>query len=168
MFIVGQDQREQPLTARPDTLGSRFSWGTSTSSIRIIPVADALSENFPSILGVDKPFIPRSKIKPRTLPSSHFAQTTAMSATGEFVILAEDREEAVMRFILFKNPCICANYGMVPVSTYQVLAPLMVKVPLDALYLALVSILPGSLPWLGSVKPKQPRISPRAAQQMQK
>lgn len=92
MFIVGQDQREWLLTARPDTLGSRFSWGTSTSSIRIIPVADALSENFPSILGVEKPFIPRSKIKPRTLPSSHFAHTTAMSATGEFVILAEDRE----------------------------------------------------------------------------
>lgn len=51
---------------------------------------------------------------------------------------------------------------------HQVLAPLMVKVPLDLLYFALVSILLGSLPWLGSVKPKQPRISPRAAQQMQK
>lgn len=83
---------EQPLTARPETLGSRFSWGTSTSSIRIMPVADALSENLPSIFGVAKPFIPRSKMKPLTLPSSHLAQTTAMSATGEFVILAEAGE----------------------------------------------------------------------------
>lgn len=90
MFIV--DHKEQPHTARPETFGSRFSWGTSTSSIRIMPVADALSENFPSILGVEKPFIPRSKMKPRTLPSSHLAHTTAMSATGEFVILAEDGE----------------------------------------------------------------------------
>lgn len=57
-----------------------------------MPVADALSENLPSILGVAKPFIPRSKMKPRTLPSSHFAHTTAMSATGEFVILAGEKE----------------------------------------------------------------------------
>lgn len=90
MIKVEPDQREQPHTARPETFGSRFSWGTSTSSIRIMPVADARSENFPSILGVDKPFIPRSKMKPRTLPSSHLAHTTAMSATGEFVILGED------------------------------------------------------------------------------
>lgn len=52
-----------------------------------MPVEDDLSENFPSILGVEKPFIPRSKIKPRTLPSSHLAHTTAMSAKGELVIL---------------------------------------------------------------------------------
>lgn len=82
--------RQQPLTASPDTFGSRFSCGTSTSSIRIMPVADALSENFPSIFGVEKPFIPRSRMKPRTLPSSHLAQTTAMSAKGEFVILTKD------------------------------------------------------------------------------
>lgn len=48
---------------------------------------------------------------------------------------------------------------------YQVLAPLMVNVSLEGLYTALVSMPLGSLPWLGSVKPKQPRISPRAAQQ---
>lgn len=41
----------------------------------------------------------------------------------------------------------------------------MLKVPLDGLYLALVSILLGSLPWLGSVRPKQPRISPLAVGQ---
>lgn len=89
--IVGFVLREQSaLTARPETLGSRFSWGTSTSSIRIMPVADALSENLPSILGVAKPFIPRSRMKPRTRSSSHFAHTTAISATGEFVILEEE------------------------------------------------------------------------------
>lgn len=79
---------DQLLTDSPETFGSRLSFGTSTSSIRIMPVEDDLSENFPSILGVEKPFIPRSKIKPRTLPSSHLAHTTAMSAKGELVILA--------------------------------------------------------------------------------
>lgn len=76
-----------PLTASPDTLGSRFSSGTSTSSMRIIPVDEALRENFPSIFGVERPFMPRSRMKPRTFPSSHLAQTTATSATGELVIL---------------------------------------------------------------------------------
>ena len=57
---------------------------------------------------------------------------------------------------------------LVCLSTYQVLAPLMVKVPLDGLYLALVSMLLGSLPWFGSVKPKQPRISPRAVDKKKK
>lgn len=52
---------------------------------------DALRENFPSILGVEKPFMPRSKMKPLTLPSSHLAHTTAMSATGELVILVEKK-----------------------------------------------------------------------------
>ncbi|KAG7216132.1 hypothetical protein INR49_028980 [Caranx melampygus] len=87
--------RFTPLTPRPETLGSRFSSGTSTSSIRIIPVAEALRENFPSILGVARPFMPRSKMKPRTFPSSHLAQTTAMSATGELVILESDKRYAI-------------------------------------------------------------------------
>ena len=38
----------------PDTLGSRLT----TSSITICPVMEARSENFPSILGADKPLIP--------------------------------------------------------------------------------------------------------------
>lgn len=79
------------LTARPDTWGSRFSSGTSTSSIRIIPVAEALRENLPSILGVLKPFIPLSRINPLTRPSSHFAQTTQISAYGELVILSREK-----------------------------------------------------------------------------
>lgn len=84
-------------TPRPDALGSRFSSGTSTSSMRIIPVAEALKENFPSIFGVERPFMPRSKIKPRTFPSSHLAQTTAISATGELVILKEKANETLSR-----------------------------------------------------------------------
>lgn len=52
---------------------------------------------------------------------------------------------------------------IVQLSTHHVLEPVRVKVRLDALYLALVSMPPGSLPWLGSVKPKQPRSSPCAA-----
>jgi hypothetical protein len=53
----------------------------------IWPVVEALNENFPSILGVVKPFIERSNMKPRIRLSSHFAQTTQISAIGEFVIL---------------------------------------------------------------------------------
>ena len=48
-------------------------------------------------------------------------------------------------------------------STYHDFVPLIVYVLLDGLNLALVSILPGSLPWLGSVRPKAPTISPLAA-----
>ena len=46
------------LTSSPSTFGRRFSSGTSTSSITIWPVVEALKENFPSILGADSPFIP--------------------------------------------------------------------------------------------------------------
>ena len=35
--------------ANPETLGSMLLAGTKTSSIKIIPVCDALRENFPSI-----------------------------------------------------------------------------------------------------------------------
>ncbi len=45
---------------------------------------------------------------------------------------------------------------------YQVFVPLSVYVLLDELYLALDSMLPGSLPWLGSVRPKAPINSPVA------
>lgn len=62
--------------------------------MRIMPVEEALRENFPSILGVEKPFMPRSRMKPRTFPSSHLAQTTAMSATGELVILTMEVSES--------------------------------------------------------------------------
>ena len=67
-------------------------------------MADALRENLPSILGVAKPFIPRSKMKPRTLPSSHLAHTTAMSATGEFVILGDERESKMKTSVDKRNP----------------------------------------------------------------
>lgn len=48
--------------------------------------------------------------------------------------------------------------------TYQDLVPLSVYVLLDSLYLARVSMPPGSLPWFGSVKPKHPISSPVARQ----
>lgn len=77
------------LTASPTALGSRFSSGTSTSSSTIMPVAEARSENLPSMRGVLSPGVPRSTRKPRTRPSSsHTAHTRHRSATGELVILA--------------------------------------------------------------------------------
>lgn len=53
--------------------------------------------------------------------------------------------------------------GGVKLFTHHVFDPVRVKVRLEALYFALVSMLPGSLPWFGSVRPKQPKISPCAA-----
>lgn len=77
-------------------------------------------------------------------------------------------EALLCRFLALRKHAVRRSSSLTCGSTYQVLAPLMVKVPLAGLYLALVSILLGSLPWLGSVKPKQPRISPRAAWQMKR
>jgi hypothetical protein len=62
-----------------------FSEGTKTLSIIIIPVQEALNENFPSILGAVNPSISFSRIKPLITPSS-LAQTTKISAMGELVI----------------------------------------------------------------------------------
>ena len=45
-------------TSSPSTFGRRFSSGTSTSSMTIWPVTEALRENLPSILGAESPFIP--------------------------------------------------------------------------------------------------------------
>ena len=50
-------ETKQSLTPYPVIFGSIFPSGTSTSSITICPVTPALSENFPSILGVLRPFI---------------------------------------------------------------------------------------------------------------
>lgn len=72
--------------------------------MRIIPVAEALRENFPSIFGVARPFMPRSKMKPRTFPSSHLAHTTAMSATGELVILkVEEKNRETLLYELWDS-----------------------------------------------------------------
>eukprot|EP00418_Pyrodinium_bahamense_P038886 CAMPEP_0179190664 /NCGR_PEP_ID=MMETSP0796-20121207/94677_1 /TAXON_ID=73915 /ORGANISM="Pyrodinium bahamense, Strain pbaha01" /LENGTH=217 /DNA_ID=CAMNT_0020894843 /DNA_START=257 /DNA_END=911 /DNA_ORIENTATION=- len=71
----------------PVTFGSTFSFGIFTSSSWIMPVGEARSENLPSILGVDRPSMPRSTMKPRTLSSVDvLAQTMQMSAMGELVI----------------------------------------------------------------------------------
>jgi hypothetical protein len=49
-------------------------------------VTDVRRLNLPSIFGADSPFIPFSRMKPRIVPSSVFAQTTNTSAIGEFEI----------------------------------------------------------------------------------
>merc|ERR1712032_138583 len=76
-------QEKGPL--KPTTLGSMFSSGTATSSMKIIPVWEALRENLPSIFGAERPGIPFSRMKPLS-PPSVWAQTTKTSAMGEFVI----------------------------------------------------------------------------------
>ena len=47
---------------------------------------EALNDHFPCISGAEKPLESLSTTIPKISPSSFFAQTTAMSATGEFVI----------------------------------------------------------------------------------
>ncbi|MNY07222.1 hypothetical protein D3C86_1400180 [compost metagenome] len=71
---------------RPSTFGNIFSFGTFTLLKTNSPVLEARRLHLLCVVGVVKPSIPRSRIIPRTFPSSPFAQTTAMSATGEFVI----------------------------------------------------------------------------------
>jgi hypothetical protein len=73
---------------RPLISGNRFSSGTSTPSITISPVIEALSDNFSPIFGADRPAMPFSRTKPRIAPpcASDFAQTTKTSAMGELVI----------------------------------------------------------------------------------
>jgi hypothetical protein len=80
-------EKQSYLTFKPSTFGKRFSSGTSTSSIWIIPVLDIRKENFPSILGVSSPFDFLSTINPLTLSSSQTAQIIHKSAIGAFVIL---------------------------------------------------------------------------------
>ena len=70
----------------PFTLGSMFSFGTSTLSITIYPVIDALSESFPLITGAVSPAISFSSMKPRIVPDSSLPQTTNTSAIGLDVI----------------------------------------------------------------------------------
>ena len=71
---------------KPVTCGRTFPAGTRTSSMNIIPVSEARSENLPSILGASRPGVPFSTTNPRTRPSSSRAQITNTSAIGEFVI----------------------------------------------------------------------------------
>ncbi len=72
--------------------------------------------------------MPRSRMKPRTLPSSSLAHTIIRSAIGAWVI--------------------------------QVLLPERRYPPCARR--ARVVMLPGSEPWSGSVRPKQPSFSARA------
>ena len=63
-------------------LGNRFSLGTLTLAKTNSPVAEALNDHLLWVSGVVKPSIPRSTIRPRILPASSLAQTTAISAKG--------------------------------------------------------------------------------------
>merc|ERR1712032_1233615 len=120
-------QEKGPL--KPTTLGSMFSSGTATSSMKIMPVWEALRENLPSIFGAERPGTPFSRMKPLS-PPSVWAQTTKTSAMGEFVI--------------------------------QFLLPLTIQTLASESHRALVSMWPGSDPWFGSVRQKQPINSPEA------
>src|SRR5579862_4837656 len=79
--------RQEKGPFKPSTCGNRFSLGMWTSSMRIMPVILARSDNLPLMGGHSRPFIPFSRRNPRILPSHlHFAQTTQRSAIGELVI----------------------------------------------------------------------------------
>ncbi len=52
----------------------------------ISPVIEVRSDSLPSIFGALSPSMPLSRMKPRTRPSSFFAQTMNTSAIGEFEI----------------------------------------------------------------------------------
>lgn len=119
------------LTLSPATLGKRFSAGTGTSSIWIMPVTEARSENLPSILGVESPLKLLSTMKPLISPSSHLAQTIHTSAIGEFVILK------IRVYIKEINLYERTNQVLLPVSMYVLVL---------LLNLALVSMPAGSLP----------------------
>lgn len=66
----------------------------------------------------------------------------------------------INKIMLFK--ILFTKIYLLKINIYQDFVPFNVYVLLDGLYLALVSIDDGSLPWLGSVNPKQPINSPLA------
>src|SRR3569833_2961515 len=68
------------------TIRRNYSLSTKTLSKTSSTVADALYDHLLCVSGVVKPSIPRSTIKPRILPLSSFAHTTAISAKGELDI----------------------------------------------------------------------------------
>jgi hypothetical protein len=52
----------------------------------ISPVIEARRPTLPWMAGAERPFQPFSRMKPRMMPSSVFAQTTKTSAMGELEI----------------------------------------------------------------------------------
>src|SRR5690625_2289871 len=85
------------------------------------------------MVGALRPWVPFYNIKPRILPSSSPPTTLAQTTNTSAI------GELVIQVL-------------VPVSTYP-----------PSTFLARVSMLPGSEPWLGSVSPKQPTHSPEAS-----
>lgn len=102
-----------------------------------------------------------SKMKPRTTLSSHFAHMTNTSATGEFVIL-KIKTRCTICWTVTRANFKWLSYSCIAMVflSHQVLDPFRIYVPVLSSYRALVSMPLGSLPWLGSVKPKQPINSP--------
>lgn len=109
----------------------------------IWPVMEARRPTLPCMAGAERPFQPFSSMKPRITPSSVLAQTTKTSAIGELEIHVFER-------VLLHDANGVADQGFVPItidagkekSAFRLACP--------------VAIEPGSEPWSGSVRPKQP------------
>ena len=114
--------------------------------MKIIPVTEDLRENLPSILGAESPSIPFSRMNPLS-PPSVWAQMMKTSAMGELVI----------QFLLpFSIQTLASLSYLIIRESWEVRGERLS-------YLAVVSICAGSEPWFGSVRPKQPTISPAAS-----
>src|SRR4029079_6536340 len=71
---------------KPFTLGKLCSFGTFTLSKTKSPVADARKLHLPCVVGVVKPSMPLSRIRPRISPASSLAQITATCEKGALLI----------------------------------------------------------------------------------
>ena len=103
----------------------------------ISPVIEARRLILPSIFGALRPFMPFSRMKPRMLswPPTLPSASSSLAQT--------------------------TNTSAIGLLVIHILAPFMMKPPSTGL--ARVSMLAGSEPWLGSVRPKQPTHSPVAS-----
>lgn len=105
------------FTSSPSTFGSRFSSGTSTSSMTISPVTDALKENLPSILGAESPFIPwvetkkrRSGFKRTMLDCPGLNTSTQLSIQCVYVyVVIQFYPECKFSFLLFVSNSLADN-----------------------------------------------------------
>src|SRR5450759_1418664 len=83
--LIPEDNLLPNVRGLAGPFGSRLSSGIRQSSSTISPVMEARKLSLPSILGVEKPLVPRSTMKPRMTLAS-LAHTTARSATGALEI----------------------------------------------------------------------------------
>ena len=80
------ESRQDRGAPNPDLPGRTLFFGTLTLLKISSPVAEARKDHLLWVSGVLKPSIPLSTIKPCILFCSSLAQTTAISAKGEFEI----------------------------------------------------------------------------------